>query len=403
MTVNNLLQKRKVFVDVILNISATALPLIMLQIFVYPNVAKKIGGIEFGLMITIYSIWVMIPNALGNVLNNIKLLRFKEYEQLGEDGDIAILVRQFLVFIVPFVFFSIWFYTKNFIIQHIIIGTIIAILFFLKAYLEVGFWIKLNYVDVFINSVLLSTGFIIGYFCFEFTGVWELIFLFGYLFSCLYCFCRTNLLQEVPRKTILYRAIKKDSYSLVISSVIGNLVNYADKLVLYPLMGGMAVSIYYTASILGKITGMLTGPINTVLLSYIARWDKSKSNIFSKVLWMGLVIAIISYILVLLLAKSVLSILFPQWIDDVMELIPFTTVTVMLGVLISILNPFLLKYCNLQWQTVIGSLGAISYFASAFTLWFFMGLKGFCIGTIIGALVRLVIMIVVYYKSNSRY
>lgn len=83
-----------------------------------------------------------------------------------------------------------------------------------------------------------------------------------------------------------------------------------------------------------------------------------------------------------------------------MEIIPLTTVTIMLTILISFLNPFILKFCKMQWQIGINMVGAIAYFGSALGLWYFMGLKGFCIGTIIGASAKLIIMIVVYYKNQ---
>ena len=107
----------------------------------------------------------------------------------------------------------------------------------------------------------------------------------------------------------------------------------------------------------------------------------------------------IGYIVSILLARPVIGMLFPQWLAPVMEIIPFTTVTIMLTVLVSILNPFILKFCKMKWQIGINAIGAIAYFGSALILWNFMGLKGFCIGTIIGALVKLIIMIAVYYKS----
>ncbi len=394
------IERKKVTFDIILNIIAATLPIAMLQLIIYPKIAALVGGNEYGLMLTIYSIWIMLPNSLGNVLNNIKLLKLPEYQKLGTEGDIPILLRQWCIVSSLVVFVVIWFYCGNFNLTHIIIGSIVAILIFLKAYLEVGFRIKLNFVSILINNALLSIGFLIGYLIFCLTNIWEFIYLFGYFFSSMYCVLKTDLLKEQPKRTPLYDFVKNDAYSLVISAVIVNLTNYADKLVLYPLMGGMAVSIYYTSTILGKITGMLTGPINSVVLSYIARWDKSKANVFSKVLLLGTIVGVLGYIVTVLFARPVIGFLFPQWLEPVMEIIPLTTVTIMLTILVSFLNPFILKFCKMQWQIGINMVSAIAYFGSAMVLWCFMGLKGFCIGTIIGASAKLIIMIVVYYKNQ---
>ena len=377
----SLLQKffsyKKVILDVILNISAATLPIAVLQLLIYPRIAKEIGGDEYGLLLTIYSIWFMLPNSFGNVLNNIKLLRFPEYQKIGTEGDFPILLR------------------ASASVGSVIIGGLI----FLKAYLEVWFRIELNYSFVLLNNVLLILGFFVGFLFFHYTCIWEFVFLFGYLFCSVFCIVKTPLLHEPYRKTVFYSAVKTDFFNLLAAAVIGNLTSYADKLVLYPLMGGTAVSVYYTASILGKITSMLTGPINGVVLSYITRWDKSKADVFSKVLAIGFIVCFFGYLLAMFLARPILGFLFPQWLDPVMEIISLTTVTVMLGVLSTILQPFVLKYCNLRWQTVISAIGSLVYFSSALLLWRFAGLKGFCIGTIIGVFVKLVMMIIIYYRS----
>ena len=393
------LKSNKIIIDIILNISAAALPIAMLQLIIYPRVAKDIGGDEYGLMLTIYSVWIMISNSLGNVLNNIKLLKFPEYSKAGVEGDLPILLRRWLCIGSAIIFFVIWIYCGEFSPIHIFLGVIAAAFIMLKAYFEVGFRIKLNYVAILINHALLSIGFFLGYFLCKITGIWELIFILGYALSSFYCIAKTELIKEPAVKTQFYQEVKKDSYSLVCSTVINNLINYADKLVLYPLMGGMAVSIYYTATILGKITGMLTGPINSVILSYITRWDKTKANVFFKVIIVGGIVATLGYFITLLISRPVLSLLFPQWLEEVMDIIPYTTVTIMLNVLVSIMQPFVLKYCKMQWQIAISALGSVAYFTCALILWNFMGLKGFCIGTIVGIVTKLIIMVLVYCKS----
>ena len=62
-----MIKNRKFFTDIILNIIAGAMPMAMLQLIIYPKIAKVAGGDEYGLMLTIYSVWIMVSNSLGNV------------------------------------------------------------------------------------------------------------------------------------------------------------------------------------------------------------------------------------------------------------------------------------------------------------------------------------------------
>ena len=397
-----MIKNRKFFTDIILNIIAGAMPMAMLQLIIYPKIAKVAGGDEYGLMLTIYSVWIMVSNSLGNVLNNIKLLKYPQYRKNGYAGDMPVILRNWTALNTLIVFAAVWAYCGEFSVSHVVLGILIAGAILLRAYLEVGFRIKLDYVAVIIDNGLLSIGFLLGFYIFRLTGVWEFVFLFGYCISCAFCAVKTDLLKEPMRKTPMYKGVIRDSYSLVTANVIDNVINYADKLLLYPLMGGTAVSIYYTATILGKIASMLTGPINSVVLSYITKWDKARTHIFSKVLIAGTAVTGLGYAATLILARPVLGMLFPQWIDRVMDIIAITTVAVMLSVMASILQPFVLKFCDVRWQILISSVSSSSYFCSALLLWKFYGLTGFCVGTVVGASIKILIMIIVYYTQSKK-
>lgn len=394
-------QKKKMIADMLLNIIAATVPIAILQLLVYPMTAKVVGGDEYGLMLTIYSIWIMVSNSLGNVLNNIRLLRNNEYEEKQIEGDFIILFKHWSIINVLIICTAIIFYCRGFDLVHVFLGAIVSLLIITKAYTEVGFRLVLNYKAIVVNNVLQSIGFVIGAYVTIISGIWEFIFILGYLFSCIFCIINTKLLNEANKKTILFNTVNKDTNKLVMATVIANMMNYADKLVLYPLMGGYTVSIYYTATILGKMIGMLTGPINSVILSYISRWQLNKKNILNKILLLGIVLCIIGYIVALLLSKPVIGLLFPQWVDEVMHYIPVTTVNVLLLALISIISPFVLKFCAMKWQIVINGVSVVVYFASALLLWHFFDLMGFCFGVTIGTATKLIIMLVVYYKRDN--
>lgn len=394
--------KKKVIFDMLLNIVAVSVPVAILQLVVYPISADALGADEYGFMLTIYSIWIIVSNSLGNVLNNVRLLYNKDYVDSNIEGDFIILFRRWNILNAIGICILIIIYSDGFNLMHIVLGSLVSCLILSKVYLEVGFRIRLNYKAIVISNVLQSVGFFAGCFASIHTGgTWELIFLLGYGFSCIYCAAKTKLLKERTVKTPLYGKVRKDSHQLVIATVVANLMNYADKLVLYPLMGGAAVSIYYTATILGKIVGMFTGPINSVVLSYISRWNSSQKHVLTKVLLLGTVVVCIGYAVTMIISRPVIGLLFPQWVDQVMIYMPVTTVTVLLLALISIVQPFVLKFCEMKWQIVINAVSVAVYFISALALWFLWGLMGFCIGTVIGAAVKLIIMLCIYYKNKE--
>lgn len=392
---------RKAIWDVILNISANAIPIATLQLVVYPITANVLGSERYGLMITIYSLWMVVSYSLGNVLNNIRLLNNNYYEEADQQGDFRILLTRWnTVNAVAIVILTIIYY-DNITAATCLVSVFIAILFLLKSYLEVGFRITLNYIAICISNVLQALGFLVGCFITYKTGYWQSIFLLGYLFSCVYAALKTGILSEPRCKTPLFPKVRKEVNELTLATVVGCLSDYADKLILYPLMGGYTVSIYYTATILGKIVGMLTGPINAVVLSYISRWKQSRKNTLNAVLMVAAIVAIIGYFMTLLISRPFLGFLFPQWVDEVLKYIPVTTITVCLSIIVTIIQPFVLKFCDIKWQILISSIGLGTYFCASLLLWKFFGLMGFCYGTVIGISAKLLFILYVYYKKGN--
>ena len=394
-------RNKKIVIDMLLSIVANALPIATLQLVVYPVTAKAIGSERYGLMITIYSIWMVIAYSLGNVLNNIRLINNNYYEESGQEGDFIILVKRWnLISVIAVVIFTVIYYREGSVLDYFI-SAIIGICFLLKSYLEVGFRIKLNYVGICITNLLQAIGFLIGCYITYKTGYWQSIFLTGFLMSNVYLTVKTGLLGENTQKTKIFSKVNAEVNELTFATVVGCLADYADKLILYPLMGGHVVSIYYTATILGKIIGMLTGPINAVVLSYISKWQDSRKNFLYRVLFVATIVAVIGYFLTLLVSRPVLTILFPQWVDEVMQYIPVTTIAVCISIVITMIQPFVLKFCDIKWQILISAVGLITYFCASLLLWRLFGLRGFCVGTVIGVFSKLMIMLFVYWKNTG--
>lgn len=392
----------KMLQDMVLNIISTAIPIAVLQLIIYPVVAKSLGSEAYGFMLTVYSIWIMIPNSLGAVLNNIRLLHNDKYGK-EKIGDFAVIYRRWSCISAAVVFIAIWVYSGGVNPRHLFLGMIVSFLLITRIYLEVGFRLEFNYKKILACNLFQSMGFIAGGLVCYYTDIWESIYLFGYGFGCIYAILNTRLFFEKPFRSGRYKKVLKDSYNLAASVIINSLTGYADKLILYPLMGGTAVSIYYTATILGKIASLLTTPINGVILNYIANWKDDNKNIFGKALVVTSALAMCGYGATLLLGHPVIGLLFPQWVDDVMIYLPITTLTVMIGLVASVLQPFVMKFCAMKWQTIINGSAAGIYFFSALFLWRRYELMGFCIGTVIGVTIRLVLLIAVYYISRIRH
>src|SRR5699024_12425086 len=79
--------KKKIIFDSILNIIATALPLLLLQLIVLPILGGKLGEIDYGAVLTLISLTIIFSQPFGKVVNNIRLLKDDNYNKNDEFGD----------------------------------------------------------------------------------------------------------------------------------------------------------------------------------------------------------------------------------------------------------------------------------------------------------------------------
>ena len=95
------IMSKKIFGDMTLNLIATAIPIVALQFIFLPILSDQMGGETYGLVITLITIFNVIPASFGNVLNNIRLLYENKYRKNQYTGDFQIIL--FIMCLINFV------------------------------------------------------------------------------------------------------------------------------------------------------------------------------------------------------------------------------------------------------------------------------------------------------------
>jgi O-antigen/teichoic acid export membrane protein len=395
------ISKKKIVFDLVLNMIATAVPIAILQLVIYPLISQDVTVEGYGMMVTVISLLTVISNTLGNTLNNIRLLNDGKYKKKRIVGDFnQLLLRESIISLIIVGSFSIVLFRQISLIEFLLIE-VIGMLMVFHSYFIVDFRLKLDYNAIVWNNVQLALGYFVGYLTFFLTGIWELVYLFGYGFSLIYIFRKTKLWREPLLKTIYWHEILKDTFLLLISGVLGSLLNYSDKIIIYPMIGAEAVTIYYIATLLGKLVSMVIGPINSVMLSYIVKLKQISNKILTLILCSAVMIAVVGYIICLTFGEVVLKYIYPQHFSEVVKYMPITSATAMIMMLISVLYPFVLKFCKMKWQVIIDATSLICYVCLGVAFYQFYGLHGFCIGVLAAFLIKFFIMFIIFIKQKT--
>lgn len=395
------MKKKDIVIDMILNIVATAIPTIFLQLIILPSVSRHVSDERYGLLVTVLALLNVVPATMGNVLNNIRLLYNEKYISEKQQGDFNLLLLIFAVLNFFCVSLFLIYYDHELTIGSFLFTLIVSVLWLYREYFIVAFRLVINYRAILYCNVMCVVGYAVGYAMMRTWGMWQWIYLWGFLFSLIYCFVKSDLWKEPYCKTRLFKQTGMQSILLLIAKVLNRVITYADKIIIFPILGGTVVSVYYAATVFGKVVSLMITPVNSVALTYLARVKVKKDHLFINALLSGGVICVLGYFLCLGISRPVLTILYPQFVDEAMKYIDITTGTTVLYALISIVDPFIMKFFDMKWQIVIngGTVGV--YLILGISLLKKMGLRGFCIGALLTNILKLIFMILIYFQCRT--
>ena len=377
----------------LINLLGTGIPLVALQLVVYPIVARTIDAEAYGRMQSLISVIFLISGTIGGALSTTRLIHQYDYDECGDTGDFSILNVFSLGVVAVATPIVIYIYLGEIDFYELLLITFISVLNYAELYFEVGLRLKLNYRKIFINKLIGAIGYLIGFMIFRFTFDWHYIFICAYLLQTLFCIYSTELLREPLRKTRFFSSTSHSYGSITLASAFNKSLTYFDKLLLYPLLGGEAVSVYYAANIFGKLVLQVLEPITNVILSYLSKEKKVSRSVWGLTIPIGIGFCAAMYVFCLLVSRFVLTILYPQFVDDAMKLIPISTLSLCVSSFVNIIHPLALKSIKTNRQIVISGAGLLFYVVLALSLYKPYGLTGCCIALLISYSVKLVLIL----------
>lgn len=402
LSINNEKSKR-IIVDMLINIIGTGLPLFVLQIIIYPLVARMIDADLYGQMQSTLSIVYLVGGTLGGALSTTRLIKDYDYQSRSVRGDFnrVLLSSGIIVFLATIII--LYFYLDRPPFSSLLLIITITMMNYVQNYLDVGFRLELNYRRIFICKVLTCVGYIAGFLIFYFTLVWQYLYIGSYLFTLIYSIKKTTLLKEPFVVTELLRDTVKTFSNLSIASALSKALTYVDKLYLYPVLGGEAVSIYFAANIFGKLILQVLEPITNVVLSYLSKAGKVSRSLWKLAAGLGALFCVGMYFICIVICRPILQWFYPQWAAQAAPLIPIATASLCISSFISIIYPFTLKTFDTNRQIIINGSSLIVYVVLVSYLSPRYWLQGCCVALLLSYIVKLImiaVFVLIEYRSS---
>ena len=381
-------QAARITGDFVINILASVIYTFARQIVVFPLLAARLTDGDYGTLLTVTGLANVCTSLVGNSLNNIRLVQNSRYEEAGENGDFNLLclAGSALSVVFSLVLWAVFGYswlTALLLTGHILVAN-------LYQYASAFFRLELNFRRILRANILVSGAYIAAAVVFATAELWPLVFLLGEGAGLLYVARTTGFQREPLSRTPLLEETSRKLVAFMLASLVGTVLLYADRMIIYPTLGAESVSYYSTASFFGKSAGIVMTPIAGVLLGYFSQKNFTASKkLFALV--NGLSLACLGVFLLgcRLLAPWFTRLLYPTLYTQSAPYIFLANLGAVISIAGNMAQPMILKCCSTRWILVIQVIYGGTYLVSALLLMPPYGLLGFCWAAILAGSVRL--------------
>lgn len=401
----NFIKKYKnFFSDMILNMIGFGIYIIAQQILLLPILAKIVDDTVYSNIVLYISILNVVCNVTGGEIGNVRLVRDSAYKEKNVHGDFTRILLSISP-IITVIVFPILIYLK-----YSIIGSILYTLTILMAnvrlYATCFYRLEQKFNKVIIQNIFYLIGIILSLILFKFIGNIYLLLFIPECVSLIYALKNSDLLIMGLKKTNEMNKTIRKFGGLGFVSLLTNLMNYFDKFLIYPMFGATSVAVYYAVNSMSKIASLITNPMSSVILSWVANSDekKNKKKILKMTLISNIPILLVVTIITIPLTYIALRILYSQYMEDALVLIIPIAITTAFGTAATLIKSVLLKYTNTNKLVVTYIIYFAIFSLLGYNLSKSQGLIGFTVANLIAKIILwglFIILLIISKKENQ--
>ena len=255
--------------DLCMSVGAVVVFNMVIQLFIYPCIANRLGNEGFGQVRAMMSLVSITAGSLGVSANYSRMMTESKFHPSNSSyfyillGGGAVCAALGVVYMTGLGAFS---------PLAALLFALLVILTAFRYYSDVSFRMKTDFFGYMIFYFAIAAGYAVGVLVYLVTKQWYLAFIAGELAGIIFVAIRGSVYKRALRKPdSSFPKVCKSMSFLLPSNLMENLTLNADGLVLIAFCDEEAVAVFYTASLLGKVIAMLSAPLNSLIISYIVK------------------------------------------------------------------------------------------------------------------------------------
>ena len=243
----------------------------VIQLVLYPFLSRQLGADEFGVVLTLISIVSIMGSTFGTAANYSRMVTHMKKQDSNSDYNIF-LFGVAVVSVAVSIFGLVW--LKKFSVWAEIGYLLLMIFTVLRYYSDVEFRLNLNYKRFFVFYLLISIGYLIGIGTFYILHSWMITMLIGECMAVLYVVFTGSIYKgAVFKRTEHFAANMKSVLILSGTELIAAVILNADRIILQAVDGGTSVTVFYAATLIGKMVSLISMPLNGVIIGHLSKYN----------------------------------------------------------------------------------------------------------------------------------
>ena len=388
-------ENKEKLLNLVYSVGATAIFNMVIQFAMYPFLERNLGKENYGVALSVLSIVAILAGTIGTAANYSRMVTSANNGIACTNGDYNIILLALSTICGLGGIFYLRYLGISSALAAVIFVTLI-ILTALRYYSDVEYKINSDFMRYMIFYVAISVGYLLGMLIYRLTGEWMLAFIAGEALGVIFVvFQGTIYRKDVLTPSAQFLPVCKSMGFLLLSTLIDNLTLNADRLLLMIFAGGSAVSIYYTASLLGKVVAMLSVPMNSIIISYLVKYEGSLTKKFWSVAAGGsLVLGALAFAGCTIISPFLLNILYPDLKNDIAPYIAPAILGQIFYFVSGVLLVILLKFRGEKKQFLFNACYAVEFMAIVIVGTWLGGLNGFVYTCLAANAIRFVAVII---------
>ena len=379
------------------NVLAVVLLNIVIQFAVYPYLNNVLGGEVFGTVLYLLSVVAIFAGSFGMATNNARLVIKPQFESKNGDYNSILLIFCILSTAAAIVVL-ILLQAATFI--NILFFSLLSVVNLIRYYSDVEYRLSLKYRQYFLFYMIISAGYLLGILFFRATTIWYLALITGEALAVCFVLLKGSIYREPFTCSENRKKVWRNISIIAVSYLISNFFLNIDRILLLNVLGGETVTTFYTASVLGKTLALLVGPLNGVLIAYLANYEGQLSKkAYGKISLITIAFSAAAFFACVLVSPWLIRLLYPNVYEQAYGLIWLGTLGQVVFSASTLLLAIILRFCDAKYQFNIQLVYGIVYLAVAIPATIFGGIYGFAYATLAANLVRFLLVLLTGLKG----